>query len=143
MIKKKFKAYHKKRHEWLGVNLQMSLVDGVLWWQFGYECKVLPQEDTENIELLQYIERKDINEKELCEGDIVKWINNYGDENIGWIRYSKAMAGFNVVLIKGSYQPFYTGSVRNFGWSGLEIIGNICDNPELLGEKEITIFKHI
>ncbi|MCK4526166.1 hypothetical protein KAW18_02245 [candidate division WOR-3 bacterium] len=84
------------------------------------------------IDILQYIEREDIHKEKLCEGDIVKWINNYGEENTGWIRYSKAIAGFNIVLIKGSYQPFYTGSVRNFSWGKLEKIGNVYGNPEML-----------
>ena len=88
------------------------------------------------IEALQYIERRDIHKKELCEGDIVKWVNNYGEENIGWIRYGKSVAGFYVVLIKGSYLPFYTGSVRNFSWGDLEKIGNRYENPELVMEKE-------
>lgn len=132
----KFRARNKKGKQWLGVNLQMSVVDGLLWWQYGYECEILSKEERENIELLQYIEREDKNKKELYEGDIVKWINNYGEENIGWIRYSKAIAGFNVVLIKGSYQAFYTGSKQNFGWSDLEIIGNVYENPELLGTEK-------
>ena len=84
------------------------------------------------IDTLQYIEREDIHKEKLCEGDIVKWINNYGEENTGWIRYGKTIAGFNIVLIEGSYMPFYTGSVRNFSWSDLEKIGTIYENPEII-----------
>lgn len=84
----------------------------------------------------ELIERKDKSGKEMYEGDIVKWINNFGEENTGWIRYTKAVVGFYVVLIKGSYVPFYTGSEQNFGWSDLRVIGNISENPELLGEKQ-------
>lgn len=84
------------------------------------------------IDTLQYIEREDIHKEKLYEGDIVKWTNNYGEENTGWIRYGKAMAGFNIVLIKGSFQPFYNGSVRNFSWSDLEKIGNVYKNPEII-----------
>lgn len=87
-------------------------------------------------EPMQYIEKEDNHKKELYEGDIVKWINNYGDENIGWIMYNKAIACFNIVLIKGSYLPFYTGSIRSFGWNELEIIGTIYENPGFFGKVE-------
>ena len=89
-----------------------------------------------DIILMQYTELKDKNGKEIWEGDVVKWINLYGEVNIGWVRYTKVLGGFSVVLIKGSHQPFYTGMVRNFGWSDLKVIGNIFDNPELKGGKE-------
>lgn len=84
----------------------------------------------------EFIERKDKSGKEQYEGNVVEWVNNFGEENTGWIRYSKAIAGFYVVLISGSYLPFYTGSVRNFAWGDLKIIGNTYENIELLGEKE-------
>ena len=79
----------------------------------------------------QYTGRKS-KKKELYEGDVVKWVNNYGEENTGWIRYTKAIAGFYVVLIKGSYLPFYTGGLRNFAWGDLKVVGNIVENPELV-----------
>ena len=139
----KFRAWDKREKRWLGVNLHMSVIDGLLWWQFGYGCEILSAEERENIELVQYIEREDKNKKEMYEGDVVKWVNNFGEENIGWIRYTKPIAGFYIVLIKGSYIPFYTGSERNFSWTDLEIIGNIYENPELLGEKERDIIKEL
>ena len=83
----------------------------------------------------QFTERTGKDGKEVWEGDIVKWVNPYGEANIGWIRYTKALGGFSVVLIKGSHHPFYTGMIRNFGWSDLKVIGNIYDNPELKGGK--------
>ena len=83
----------------------------------------------------QFMGLMDKNKKKIYEGDVVKWINLYGEINIGWIRYTKVLGGFSVVLIKGSYHPFYTGMVKNFGWSDLEIIGNIFENPELKGDE--------
>ena len=102
------------------------------YWIFNDngKFKVIPESMGESLV------RRDKSGKEIYESDVVKWVNNYGEENIGWIRYSKAVACFNVVLIKGSYLPFYTGSVRNFGWSDLRVIGNVCENPELLGGEE-------
>ena len=126
---------------------QAIFVDGVFvkwhYWGFIEEGKnvtfVMPETNLSSIEEVhrntyQYTGRKS-NEKELYAGDVVEWVNNYGEENTGWIRYAKSIAGFNVVLIKGSYLPFYTGSVRNFAWGDLKIIGNICQNPELMEVK--------
>ena len=84
-----------------------------------------------------YIGRKDKNNIEIFSGDVVRWINCFGDENIGWVRYTEAIGGFYIVLIKGSSLPFYTGQERNFEWSELEIIDNIHVNPELLKEAKI------
>ena len=99
------------------------------YWIFNDngKFKVIPES------IGELLERKDKSGKEIYEGDVVKWINNFGEENIGWIRYTKSIAGFYVVLIKGSYIPFYIGDERNFGWSDLRIIGNRYENTELLG----------
>ena len=103
--------------------------DGVVFKRQPNYYALQPQD----IEVMYGIGRKDKSGKELIEGDVVKWVNNYGVENIGWIRYTKSIAGFYVVLIKGSYIPFYIGDERNFGWSDLRIIGNRYENTELLG----------
>ncbi len=84
----------------------------------------------------QFIGRCDKNKKEIYAGDIVEWENNFGDKIIGWIRYTESIAGFYVVLIKGGYQPFYDFSggknKKNFAWSGLRVVGNKTENPEMM-----------
>jgi len=126
---------------------QAIFVDGefMKWHYWGFIGEgenvtfVAPETNISSIEeayrnSYQYTGRKS-GEKELYGGDVVNWVNNYGEENTGWIRYTKPIAGFYVVLIKGSYLPFYTGSVRNFAWGDLKIIGNICQNPEMVEAK--------
>jgi len=80
----------------------------------------------------QFMELYDKNNKKRYTGDIVKWRNYFGEEIIGWIRYTRSVAGFYVVLIKGGNMPFYDGNKRNFGWGELERVGNKTDNPEMM-----------
>ena len=78
----------------------------------------------EDFELLQSTGLKDINGKEIFEGDIVR--NNYGEHgHIKWLRggfvYHEDGANFYLFSI-GAGQPF-------------EIVGNIYEHPHLLGEE--------
>ena len=77
----------------------------------------------EDIELMQYTGQKDKNGKEIYEGDII--ICKYGPEitmEVKWID-----EGFRTL---GKYNgDNYVGYVKN----SAEVIGNIYENPELLG----------
>lgn len=119
MRKIKFKAWSKKKKRWLGVNLQMSLVDGVLWWQFGYDIDVLSKEEAENIVLLQYTGLKDKNGKEIYEGDIIEF---EGYDN-GEVIFDEKIAGYVIRFPNGSAWRSFTTSV---------VIGNIFENKELM-----------
>ena len=77
-------------------------------------------DEIKDFELMQYVGCKDKNNKEIYEGDIVKT-----KEHIGQIIYSKGMFFIDV---KGDfYLPIY--NVSEF----MEVIGNIYENPDLLG----------
>ena len=99
-----------------------SLIDGLI--------EVIPKS------VGQFIGRQDKNKKEVYAGDIVEWINNFGERIIGWIRYTESIAGFYIVLIKGGSQTFYNheGGKEKvyFAWSGLRIVGNKTENPEMM-----------
>lgn len=70
----------------------------------------------------QYIGLKDKNDKEIFEGDIVKDILG----QIGQIVYKEKYSAFVVDKWEVGYALWFD--------KGIEVIGNIYDNPELLGE---------
>ena len=84
--------------------------------------------DFKDIELMQYTGLKDKNNKEVYEGDIVKLRANHG---IGIIKYSDEWGAFVVEYIKP--RPLAVLGM-NYYKEDIEILGNIYENPELLGE---------
>lgn len=82
---------------------------------------------TEDIELMQYIGLKDKNNKEIYEEDIVKLRANHG---IGVIKYSDEWGAFIVEYIKP--RPLAVLGM-NYYKEDIEVLGNIYENPELLG----------
>ena len=79
--------------------------------------------------LSQYIEHKDINEKEIYEGDVVKYYQPYAkrwDTHI--VKWDADFAGFGLFENNNKY-------CKESDWvkiKDIEVIGNIYENPELL-----------
>jgi len=105
--------------------------------------------------LMQYIGTKDKYGREIYEGDVVKWTYPYHNEYLGSdtiygvVEWDKRDCRFKIrQLTEGFYEigcgskeklTFYGNerNERNFEFQDLQVIGNICKNPELLsiGEK--------
>ena len=83
--------------------------------------------DFDEIELMQYTGLKDKNNKEIYEGDIVKLRANHG---IGVVKYYDEWGAFVIEYIK----PRPLAVLGNYYKENIEILGNIYENPELLGE---------
>lgn len=81
--------------------------------------------DITALELMQYTGLHDKNGKEIYEGDIVKI--KYRDEDIGKVIYE--YNGFSIDVTNMNKNYGRVSFVNNF----IEVIGNIYDNPELLG----------
>lgn len=77
--------------------------------------------------LMQYTGLHDKNGKEIYEGDIVKI--KYRNEDIGKVIYEHN--GFSIDVTNMNKNYGRVSFVNNF----IEVIGNIYDNPELLGGK--------
>ena len=128
MREHKFRAWDKKQKKWLGVNLHMSVIDGRLWWQFGFGCNSLSIDEYKNIKLVEYLNQKDANGVKICEGDILK--DDYGRILlVEWFKHGfcfKAITKTNFFRAREISQWFENGETPP------EIIGNACENPELL-----------
>lgn len=90
--------------------------------------------DTEDMILMQYVGLKDKNEKEIYEGDIVKF--RFKDDReefpdlIGYIEYQTTFTAFIIMSNQGSFKIDITEI------KFIEVIGNIYKNLELLEEGE-------
>lgn len=84
--------------------------------------------------LMQSTGLKDKNEKEIFEGDIVKYkigCNTYTEE----VAYDKNFARFGVRYANADIIFTFWELAEDIDLSSLEIIGNVYENPELLGER--------
>ena len=123
----KFRAWHKEEKimgEVLGIDI---LHKEIFFSNEDSDC--YEHTDFKDIELMQYTGLKDKNNKEIYEGDIVKLRANHG---IGVIKYYDEWGAFVVEYIKP--RPLAVLGM-NYYKEDIEVLGNIYENPKLLGEQ--------
>lgn len=97
---------------------------GKVFSDFGNTVAPEVRQDAFIIE--QYTGLKDKNGKEIYEGDIVRWVDDY-DEN-AYINFDEGCFWVN--------WPINSERINGDMVDDLEVIGNIHENPELLGGEE-------
>ncbi|MGF1400222.1 YopX family protein [Streptococcus infantarius] len=88
----------------------------------------------EEFKLMQSTGLRDKNGKEIFEGDVVKYEvgrNTYTEE----VAYDKNFAGFGVKDAKANVVFTFGEIAEDISLISLEVVGNIYENPELLGGK--------
>lgn len=97
-------------------------------WLKSFNTNLLDIHEFNLAKIMQYTGLKDMREKEIYEGDIVKLRANHG---IGVIKYSDEWGAFVVEYIKP--RPLVVLGM-NYYKEDIEVIGNIYENPELIKE---------
>lgn len=120
----KFRAWHKEKKiigEVLGIDI---LHKEIFFSNEDVDC--YEHVDFKNIELMQYTGLKDKNGKEIYEGDIL--FESFGEKY------------YKVVFENGSFRAEFEGDFEEYSFDlidvvaqGYEVVGNIYQNPELLG----------
>lgn len=128
----RFRFWDTKEGKWLGK-------DSSYWKELTFEyCrnKLIASMRQGNIVAEQYTGLKDKNGKEIYEGDIVREDIEVGDDDIdGEYRYQVV---WDEETLCWSLSPNY-GTIHKDLWEtnlSREVIGNIHENPELLGGEE-------
>ena len=122
----KFRAWHKEE-KIIGEVLGIDILHKEIYFS-NENINCYEYTEFKDIELMQYTGLKDMREKEIYEGDIVKLRANHG---IGVIKYSDEWGAFVIEYIKP--RPLAVLGI-NYYKENIEILGNIYENPELLGE---------
>lgn len=121
----KFRAWHKEK-KIMGEVLGIDILHKEIFFSNG-DVDCCGFADLKYIELIQYTGLKDKNNKEIYEGDIVKLRANHG---IGVVKYYDEWGAFIVEYIK--LRPLAVLGM-NYYKEDIEVLGNIYENPELLG----------
>lgn len=119
----KFRIWSTVAKRWLCEDSQYLQMDGKKVHPAPWSTLSFDVSDNEYT-IQQYTGLKDINGKEIYEGDVIKGSGaNYDNENfIGEVCYDFSYPCFAIKVSENEYR----------GFEEVEVIGNIYENPELL-----------
>lgn len=139
MREHKYRAWDKKTEQIVGVvaivysdfqigegcndNWGDPIVDIGIWINVGGDCFIEEPRDFKNIELMQYIGKKDAKNKEIYEGDWLKW----GDDFywVDWDEFNGCWYG------EPHLDNINIGILTAHSFKDTEITGNIFETPAI------------
>ena len=112
---------------WDKINKEMFNVESINFQERRVYKDVVSYRNFNDIKLMQYTGLKDKNNKEIYEGDIL--FESFGEKY------------YKVVFENGSFKAEFEGDFEEYSFNlidvvlqGCEVVGNIYESPELLGE---------
>lgn len=132
----KFRAWDKENNIWRDTDLFIICPDNGVVIEIDYvDGRVVLDEVNHEVILEQYTGLKDFNDVEICEGDIVKTIKEDVDfeDEVYQIVYNET-GDYPAFDLKG-WRGEINGISELSANYGIEVIGNIHEQPELLEDK--------
>lgn len=126
----KFRAWDTEAEDW--VDDPSNIYEHICEYE---ESETLDSDMNRKWVIEQYTGLKDKNGKEIYEGDILEWVNSSGEKHIFEIMWNECGASFQLVEIGQKY-PYILQGLSDKMKPYCEVIGNIHESPELLGEKK-------
>ena len=117
---------------WDNVNKVMQYSD-IIWGDYDFPAlsELNYGDNIYNLSnLMQYTGLKDKNNKEIFEGDVVKWFSCRVEKAI--VQFSNGI--FQLKIQEPENDDYYMDILYNWT-STIEVVGNIYENPELLDNK--------
>lgn len=145
----KFRAWDKENKKLYSCNILQFAIGGIRFTDILNDKQYIIELVNGSYELMQFTGLFDKNGKEIYEGDIVKnsnrtlltldedprtylviWKEGQYDAENKWLRQRP---GFEFIKIQPKNKRYME---LIFNQSQIEVIGNICENPELLNPEE-------
>lgn len=123
----KFKVWDKNLGKMFSVGIIDYTIHSVYIKQPFFD--LYSERDFDKVELLQFTGLKDKTDKEVYEGDIVRFYDDYDEEYIATVVFIAPLGSYGV---EWEGFQFSFDEVNEYYSKDIEVIGNMYMNPELI-----------